>query len=83
VLVLDAGHALASGSADEVIQSLPGTVSVVDHPDNPERAWRRGRVYHQWDPAGRAAADSDIDLEDAVIGEMLQRREQERAQAPG
>jgi ABC-2 type transport system ATP-binding protein len=30
VLVLDSGHALASGTADDVIRSLSGTISVVD-----------------------------------------------------
>jgi ABC-2 type transport system ATP-binding protein len=78
VLVLDAGHALASGTADDVIHSLPGTISVVDQPDNPRRAWRRGRVYHEWHPAGGASSepvDVHADLEDTVIAEMLQRRE--------
>jgi ABC-2 type transport system ATP-binding protein len=78
VLVLDAGHALASGTADDVIHSLPGTISVVDQPDNPRRAWRRGRVYHEWHPAGDASSepvDVHADLEDTVIAEMLQRRE--------
>jgi ABC-2 type transport system ATP-binding protein len=79
VLLLDSGHALASGTADGVIRSLPGTISVVDRPGNPRRAWRRGRVYHEWHPADSASsggAAQNVDLEDVVIAEMLRRREQ-------
>lgn len=79
VYVLDMGHVLASGTSDEVIRSLPGTISVVDRPRDPARAWRRGRVYHEWHPAGEApprAAVRAADLEDTVIAEMLLRREQ-------
>jgi ABC-type multidrug transport system ATPase subunit len=79
VLVLDAGHALASGTADDVLRSLPGTISVVEQPNDPRRAWRRGRVYHEWHPAGEPTTDQvdqAADLEDVVIAEMLQRREQ-------
>jgi ABC-2 type transport system ATP-binding protein len=75
VLVLDAGHALASGTAAEVIGSLPGTISVVDRPAVQRRAWRRGRVYHEWHPAGDLATQSEVDLEDTVIAQMLRRRE--------
>ena len=85
VLVLDAGHALASGTADEVIRSLPGTISAVQRPDDPRRAWRRGRVYHEWHPEGEPGAgqlDGSADLEDAVIVQMLRRREQHGSPAP-
>ena len=79
VLVLDSGHALASGTADEVIRSLPGTVTATEHPHDPRRAWRRGRIYHEWHPVGEPGSepgDVDVDLEDTVIAEMLHRREQ-------
>jgi ABC-2 type transport system ATP-binding protein len=85
VLILDRGDVLATGTADEVIRSLPGTISVVDTPGNPARAWRRGRVYHEWHPAGHAASsptEPDVDLEDTVIAEMLARREHEQTSAP-
>ena len=55
VLVLDAGHALASGTADEVIHSLPGTISVAERPHDPRRAWRRGRAFHEWHPDGASS----------------------------
>jgi ABC-2 type transport system ATP-binding protein len=78
VLVLDAGHALAGGTTDEVLGSLPGTISVTERPGDRRRAWRRGRVYHEWHPDGAAGAEQAdaVDLEDVVIAEMLQRREQ-------
>jgi ABC-2 type transport system ATP-binding protein len=80
VLVLDAGHALASGTTDEVISSLPGTITVTEHPNDRRRAWRRGRVYHEWHPDGATSAEQAdaVDLEDVVIAQMLQRREQRK-----
>lgn len=78
VLVLDSGHALASGTAEEVIRSLPGRITVTERPQDPRRAWRRGRIYHEWHPAGEPGfepGDVDVDLEDTVIAEMLYRRE--------
>jgi ABC-type multidrug transport system ATPase subunit len=78
VLVLDAGHMVAGGTADDVVRSVPGTISIADQPTNPQRAWRRGRRYHEWHPPGSAGSEpaATIDLEDAVIAEMLKRREQ-------
>jgi ABC-2 type transport system ATP-binding protein len=78
VLVLDAGRMVASGAAEEVIRSVSGTVTVTDRPSQPERAWRRGRQYHEWHPGEGAGSEpvASVDLEDAVIAEMLQRREQ-------
>jgi ABC-2 type transport system ATP-binding protein len=83
VLVLDAGHALASGTTDEVIQSLPCTITVTERPGNRRRAWRRGRIYHEWHPdrVNGAEQAAIVDLEDVVIAEMLRRREQ-RDSAP-
>jgi ABC-2 type transport system ATP-binding protein len=77
VLVLDAGRMVASGAAEEVIRSVSGTVTVTDRPSQPERAWRRGRQYHEWHPGEGAGSEpvASVDLEDAVIAEMLQRRE--------
>lgn len=78
VLVLDAGHALASGNADELIGLLPGTITVTERPGDPRRAWRRGRVYHEWHPTGESGSEPGnvgVDLEDTVIAEMLHRRE--------
>jgi ABC-2 type transport system ATP-binding protein len=79
VLVLDSGRALASGTVDEVIHGMPGTISVERRPGDPHRAWRRGRVYHEWHPGQAPASghDTSADLEDVVIAGMLQRREEQ------
>jgi ABC-2 type transport system ATP-binding protein len=78
VLVLDAGHTLAAGTSDQVLRSLPGAITIAEEPHDPRRAWRRGRLYHEWHPDGAASTDEAdaVDLEDVVIAEMLQRREQ-------
>jgi ABC-2 type transport system ATP-binding protein len=84
VLVLDSGRALVSGTSDEVIGSLPGVITASDRPDDPRRAWRRGRAYHEWHPTPPTRPEQTVtaDLEDVVIAEMLQRREQRAAVSP-
>jgi ABC-2 type transport system ATP-binding protein len=80
VLVLDEGRILASGTAEDIIDSVPGSIAVTDHPEVAARAWRRGRTFHEWRPPDAVPnEDADIvaDLEDAVIALMLTRRETE------
>jgi ABC-2 type transport system ATP-binding protein len=56
VLALDAGHVLAAGTPDEIIESVPGTIVRLDDPDAVSRAvrvarvWRRGTERHAWMP---------------------------------
>jgi ABC-type multidrug transport system ATPase subunit len=81
VLVLDEGRILASGTTDEVIGSIDGTIAVTRSPAVASRAWRRGRVFHEWRALGATPRDGDEpltspDLEDAVIALMVARREQ-------
>ena len=73
VVVLDAGRVLLHGSPAEVLAASPGTVSLVTTPDNPARAWRRGRAVHEWHAGPPAPGDSvlEVDLEDAVIAAAL------------
>jgi len=55
VLALDAGRALASGTPEEIIAAMPGTLRVSDAPPEGEarrRAWRRGGRWRIWDPPG-------------------------------
>jgi ABC-2 type transport system ATP-binding protein len=55
VLALDAGRELASGTPEEIIAAMPGTLWVSDaRPDGEarRRAWRRGGRWRIWDPPG-------------------------------
>ncbi len=70
LLVLDAGRAVLAGRPDEVVAKTPGRVVEVEHPSDRARAWRRGRVFHEWLP-DESRVDPP-DLEDAIIVEMLQ-----------
>ena len=55
VLALDDGRALAEGSVDEIIESMPGALRVRATPpaddDMRARAWRRGSGWRVWYPA--------------------------------
>jgi ABC-2 type transport system ATP-binding protein len=84
VLVLDAGQALASGTPDQIIREMPGSVRATNAPPaGPvgERAWRRGATWRVWCPPGTAHPDgagtlgtpAEADLQDAVIVAALAR----------
>jgi ABC-2 type transport system ATP-binding protein len=75
VLVLDAGTALASGTAEQIIAAMPGLLLAAPAKPDGEaarRSWRRGGQWRVWDPTpGRALRreDGDVitpDLQDAV-----------------
>jgi ABC-2 type transport system ATP-binding protein len=56
VLALDAGRVLATGTPQEIIAAMPGTLRVSDA--RPEggarrRSWRRGGRWRVWDPPGQ------------------------------
>ena len=72
VVVLDAGEVLLAGTPAEVLENMPGHVSVVPEPSDRELAWRRGRTWRQWFPADPPAGTPRVaDLEDAVVGAAL------------
>ncbi|RZL77670.1 MAG: ABC transporter ATP-binding protein [Rhodococcus sp. (in: high G+C Gram-positive bacteria)] len=77
VLVLEAGGVLGFGTPDEVIASVPGSISAESTRPTTSlnRVWRRGNTFRRWDPDGRGDEDGDLDLEDAVIALMLARNE--------
>jgi ABC-2 type transport system ATP-binding protein len=76
VLVLDAGIALATGTADEIIAAMPGSLSAAGvRPDGDAaaRSWRRAGRWRVWDPGGTAGSQGQgelaairPDLQDAV-----------------
>jgi ABC-2 type transport system ATP-binding protein len=82
VLALDDGRALASGTPEEIIAAMPGTLRVSDA--RPEgvarrRAWRRGGRWRIWDPPGQPGEPQEPgrpvapDLQDAVTVAILAR----------
>jgi ABC-2 type transport system ATP-binding protein len=85
VLVLDAGTELGSGTAEQIVAAMPGTLTVTSGRPAGEagrRAWRREGRWRVWDPAGldavgAVAPDSgDVvapDLQDAVTVAILAR----------
>jgi ABC-2 type transport system ATP-binding protein len=88
VLVLDEGCPLATGTPEQIVAAMPGSVrSVSDRPAGPaaERAWRRGAGWHVWDPPGTAGTgDSSVtpDLQDAVVAAALARQWQHQPAGP-
>jgi ABC-2 type transport system ATP-binding protein len=55
VLALDNGRVLGSGTPEEIIAAMPGTLRVSDTRPEGEarrRAWRRGGRWRIWDPPG-------------------------------
>jgi ABC-2 type transport system ATP-binding protein len=71
VVLLDAGKVLASGSPDEILRGVPGTLGTVTGKDRPGAAsWRRGASWRVWSPDGTLPAGArlvDPDFEDAVV----------------
>ena len=87
VLVLDAGAELASGTPEQIVAAMPGTLTATDTRPGGEagrRAWRREGRWRVWDPGnghgtapGAAPGNSDgavqPDLQDAVTVASLAR----------
>ena len=64
VLALDAGRVLASGTPDEVIAAVPGTIARLETTDAPPAwlaplTWRRGTQRHVWLPDARRGDDDE------------------------
>jgi ABC-2 type transport system ATP-binding protein len=81
VLVLDAGAELGSGTPEQIVAAMPGTLQVCDQQpegDAARRAWRREGHWRVWDPHGTVAGVQP-DLQDAVTVAILAR---EAAHAP-
>jgi len=76
LVVLDRGRVLVQGSYDQVRVGFAGVVTRADQPVRAEWAWRRGRVLHEYWPAGDPSAGTAVapDLEDIVIALSLARR---------
>jgi len=86
VLALDAGHALAAGTAEQIVAAMPGSLrAVTGRPegDAAARSWRRAGRWRVWEPGGIADGDGagavgsderiEPDLADAVTVAALGR----------
>ena len=71
VVLLEAGHVLASGSPEEILRGVPGAVGTARTADRPSPlSWRRGASWRVWAPAGRlpvGAQPVQPDFDDAVV----------------
>jgi ABC-2 type transport system ATP-binding protein len=67
VVLLHQGRVLASGSPQSITDNIPGTVEDTARLSRPDRAWRRGAHWRQWNPDAPRRAGSRIRLEDAAI----------------
>lgn len=67
LVLLHRGRCLAAGSPEAVVAGIPGVVEEVADPDDPERAWRRGRHFRQWRPDDSRPGGATLRLEDAAI----------------
>jgi ABC-2 type transport system ATP-binding protein len=72
LLALDAGRELASGTPQEIIAAMPGTLRVSDVRPEGEarrRAWRRGGRWRIWDPAGPPGRPGPGGAADSAAGQ--------------
>lgn len=65
-VLLHRGRVLLAGGPDDIVAAVPGSVTEVDLPTDPGRAWRHGRRWRQWDPAGTRTGGG-VTVEDAAI----------------
>jgi ABC-2 type transport system ATP-binding protein len=82
VLVLDQGHALLSGTPDQVLAAVPGRVVEAAARPHGVPAWRRGARWRAWSPDGAplpGATEVALDLEDAVVVAQLAREQRSAA----
>ena len=77
VLVLDAGVALASGTAEEIVAAMPGSLrSSAGRPagDASARSWRRAGQWRTWEPGSANGQALVPDLQDAVTVAAISRQ---------
>ena len=71
VVLLEAGKVLASGSPEDILRAVPGTVGTAPGPGRPDApSWRRGANWRVWARDGRlpgGVVRAEPDFEDAVV----------------
>jgi ABC-2 type transport system ATP-binding protein len=78
VLALDAGAVLASGTPEQIVAAMPGTITAAGERPAGEagrRSWRREGRWRVWDPPGEPSGGPPLrpDLQDAVTVAALAR----------
>ena len=91
VLVLDVGRQLATGTPEQIVSAMPGSVrGATSRPSAVagQRAWRRGAGWRVWYPPDADVQDGaglgalEPDLQDACRSHTLAREQHETAAAP-
>jgi ABC-2 type transport system ATP-binding protein len=71
VVLLEAGNVLASGSPDDILRAVPGTVGACGGTSRPSpSSWRRGASWRVWAPTGElpdGVQPVRPDFDDAVV----------------
>ena len=71
VVLLEAGRVLASGSPEDILRGVPGTLGATRRADRPSSlSWRRGASWRVWAPAGGlpdGVQPAAPDFDDAVV----------------
>lgn len=71
VVLLESGRALATGSPEDILASVPGTLGRKRGGSQPtDRSWRRGSEWRVWAPTGGLPPGVESltpDFEDAVV----------------
>jgi ABC-2 type transport system ATP-binding protein len=71
VVLLEAGHVLASGTPEEILRGVPGTLGSARAAGRPSPlSWRRGASWRVWAPAGGlpdGVRPVQPDFDDAVV----------------
>jgi ABC-2 type transport system ATP-binding protein len=83
VVVLVDGVSLVTGSPDDIVSSIPGSLFVLDR--RPQ-AWRRGSSWRVWSPSEVRLPETIVpnpDLEDAVVIAELMRAQTESREKEG
>lgn len=77
VELLHDGRVLVSGSPEEIVAAVPGSITSESEPSDRATAWRHGRCWHQWHPDRHGAGHDGHrpTLEDAaIVHELLASR---------
>jgi ABC-2 type transport system ATP-binding protein len=70
LVVLDGGRVLLAGAPEDVVDAFPHPITAAAAPTRADRAWRRGRRFHEVWPDGPPPPGARViepDLEDVVI----------------